>query len=60
MKNCYLGHSYTNKDVKDTLKKIGANFKYLDNEALIKNSAALKNQKIIGWFQGRMEFGPEP
>ena len=59
MKNCYLGHSYTNKNVKDTLKKIGANFKYLDNKTLIKETVtALKSQKIIGWFQGRMEFGP--
>ena len=41
------------------LNEIGANFEILNYEELIDKTAEfLSNEKAIGWFQGRMEFGP--
>ena len=59
MKGSYLGPTYDNETIEQTLKNIGASYKILDNDKLIEFSAnALSKGKIIGWFQGRMEFGP--
>ena len=56
----YLGNEYSNKQIKHTLirykDKISA--KYFSNESLVKETAKIINdQKIVAWFQGRMEFG---
>ena len=41
------------------LKNLKANFKKLDDDQITKNVAELlADQKTVGWFQGRMEFGP--
>ena len=40
------------------LKNIGAKYKELEDENLIDKSAESYQMKSIGWFQGRMEFGP--
>jgi len=59
MKGAYLGPSYNNNEVQDTLKSLGAKYEKQKEEDLINIVAnELKNQKTIGWFQGRMEFGP--
>ncbi len=59
MKGSYLGPSYSNSEVENTLKNIGAKYHFLDDMPLIERvSKYLIEQKIIGWFQGRMEFGP--
>jgi carbamoyltransferase len=59
MKGSYLGPSYGNKTIEQTIKNTGANYRILDNDKLIDFSAnSLSKGKIIGWFQGRMEFGP--
>ena len=59
MKGSYLGQEFSENQIIDELNEIGAKFKTLDYEDLINITAQnLSNQKVIGWFQGRMEFGP--
>ena len=59
MNGSYLGTEFTQDEIENELKSIGAIFKKVDYENLInKASEFLSNQKVIGWFQGRMEFGP--
>ena len=54
-----LGPSYTNEQVVEELAGFGAVFKELPESTLYDTVAdILANEKIIGWFQGRMEFGP--
>ena len=53
----YLGPKYSQKQIKTTLTKIGLKFEKLDNSPL--NCAnKLKQGNVVGWFQGKMEFGP--
>ena len=55
----YLGPSFTEKEIEKNLNSLGAKYKKYDKEEMIQITAnELKNGKIIGWFQGRMEFGP--
>ena len=59
MKGSYLGTEFTQQEIEKELKSLGANYKTLDYENLINETAEfLSNEKAIGWFQGRMEFGP--
>ena len=59
MKGSYLGTEYNQEEIERELKAAGANFETLNYEELIdKTSEFLLNEKAIGWFQGRMEFGP--
>ena len=59
MNGSYLGSEFTQEQIENELKSVGANFNIFDYENLIdKTSDYLSNQKAIGWFQGRMEFGP--
>ena len=59
MKGSYLGPEYSQSDIENELTKIGANFTVIDEEKLISTTADdLANGEAIGWFQGRMEFGP--
>ena len=59
MSGSYLGPQYSQDEVEKKLKEIGANFEVLDEEKLIENTALeLSHNKAVGWFQGRMEFGP--
>ncbi len=59
MKGSYLGPKYSNEKVESDLKNLKANFKKLDDDQITKNVAELlADQKTVGWFQGRMEFGP--
>ena len=55
-----LGPSYTAEEVKKVLENCKLRFRYLlTTEELIGGAvAAIDNQKIIAWMQGRMEFGP--
>lgn len=58
-KGSYLGPSFTNDEIVTYLKKVGAHFSTLSDDALFeKTSDLLNNEKVIGWFQGRMEYGP--
>ena len=55
----YLGPEYSQDEVEKKLKELGATFEVLDNEQLSEKTALeLSNGKAVGWFQGRMEFGP--
>ncbi len=59
MKGSYLGPSYSQKEIENELTKINAKFTTLTEEEIIEQtSECLSNGEIIGWFQGRMEFGP--
>jgi len=59
MDGSYLGPCYSQDEIEKGLKKIGANFEELDEEQLIEKTALdISSGKAIGWFQGRMEFGP--
>ena len=59
MRGSYLGPSFNNDEILDKLTALGADFEKLSEEDLLKITAKeLSKEKIIGWFQGRMEFGP--
>jgi len=59
MRGSYLGPEYSHSEIEKKLKEMGANFELLDDEQLIEKTALeLSNGKAVGWFQGRMEFGP--
>ena len=59
MKGSYLGPEYGQKEIEQRLKAAGARFTVVDDAAVIAEAAdALAGQKALGWFQGRMEFGP--
>jgi carbamoyltransferase len=59
MQGSYLGPEFPQSEIETRLAAMGAIFEVLDDEALIARSAtALAEQKALGWFQGRMEFGP--
>jgi len=59
MKGSYLGPEYSQSEIEKELKSIGANFDVLNDEDLIdKTAQGLTNGQAVGWFQGRMEFGP--
>ena len=59
MKGSYLGTEFTQEEIENELKSIGAKFETVKYDELIDTTAKfLSNEKAIGWFQGRMEFGP--
>ena len=59
MQGSYLGPEYSQKDIQNDLDKMGAVYEIKNEEDLINQTAEdLSTGKVIGWFQGRMEFGP--
>jgi carbamoyltransferase len=59
MAGSYLGPEFSQDQIEQELKSLGANYEILNYENLIeKTSDYLSKEKAIGWFQGRMEFGP--
>ena len=59
MKGSYLGPSFNENVIENKLKELKAVFKKQDSNRIISTTAKeLSNSKIVGWFQGRMEFGP--
>ena len=59
MQGSYLGPEYADAEIEKRLAAAGARFTVLDGEAAIAAAAdGLKDGKAVGWFQGRMEFGP--
>ena len=59
MQGSYLGPFFTNAEIKKTLEEIGADYNELDDMKIIdQTSEDLAKGKAVGWFQGRMEFGP--
>jgi len=59
MNGSYLGPKFDNNEVQSTLSTLNATFEKLPEEELLKVTAQeLSKERTIGWFQGRMEFGP--
>lgn len=59
MQGGYLGPAFAQTDIEKRLTACGAKFAVLDEVAMINQCAAdLAQGKAVGWFQGRMEFGP--
>lgn len=59
MKGSYLGPAFTSDEVENRLKSIGANYSRVDDSELFAQVAdSLAKEKVVGWLQGRMEFGP--
>lgn len=59
MQGGYLGTHFEQADIEARLRQAGAQFDVLDEDALIAQCAQdLEQGKAMGWFQGRMEFGP--
>ncbi len=59
MQGAYLGPSFSPEETEAFLQSVGASYHRLDRGCLLQKTAELlANEKIIGWFNGRMEFGP--
>jgi len=59
MQGSYLGPEFTQDQIENELNSIGAKFEKFDYMSLIdQTSDFLSQEKAVGWFQGRMEFGP--
>ncbi|UPM49251.1 carbamoyltransferase [Synechococcus sp. A10-1-5-1] len=59
MKGTYLGPTFSNSEIRDYLTSIKAPFHALEDPLLFDRLAELLDQgKVVGWFNGRMEFGP--
>jgi carbamoyltransferase len=60
MSGSYLGPSYSDKEIEQMAKENQAKFTYFDDfkELSAKTAELLAEGNVIGWFQGRMEFGP--
>ena len=59
MQGSYLGPAFSQHDVERRLTEVGAVFDLMDEPSLLDaTTAALTEEKAVGWFQGRMEFGP--
>ena len=59
MRGSLLGPAYSDDEIEAILKKHNAvHARYSDNELLEKTVQLLADEKVVGWFQGRMEFGP--
>ncbi len=59
MKGAYLGPRFSESDIQGYLDSVGACYSYLDDEVLMPRLAEiLEKGQVVGWLQGRMEFGP--
>jgi len=59
MKGAYLGPKFSDREIREYLDSIGAVYVQLDEPALLARVAELlERENVVGWFQGRMEFGP--
>jgi carbamoyltransferase len=59
MHGSYLGPAFTDDAIEDVLRSVGAVYEHLPESALLDRAAALlADERVVGWFQGRMEFGP--
>ena len=59
MRGSYLGPKFENNVIENKLKNLKAKYKQLNSNEIISLTAKeLSNEKTVGWFQGRMEFGP--
>ena len=59
MNGSFLGPEYSQTEIETRLKALGARFRVLSDDTLISTAVhSLERKDALGWFQGRMEFGP--
>lgn len=59
MAGSYLGPAYSNDEIEQSLQALGAAYRRVPDDLLFTQVAKdLASEKVVGWFQGRMEFGP--
>ncbi|MGH7541270.1 MAG: carbamoyltransferase family protein [Gemmatimonadota bacterium] len=59
MRGAFLGPSFAPDEIRAYLDSVGAVYTRLERDELIERGArALADEKVLGWFNGRMEFGP--
>ncbi len=59
MTKAYWGPQYSNGQIEKVLKEYGLDYEAMEEEPLIKRTVeAIAQGKVVGWFQGRMEWGP--
>ena len=59
MHGSYLGPRYSENQIREYLDSVGARYEQLDSPVLLPRVADILTQEhVVGWFQGRMEFGP--
>jgi carbamoyltransferase len=59
MKNAFTGPEYSDDAVKTYLDSLGVEYRCVDRPQLLQETAQLiASQQVVGWFQGRMEYGP--
>jgi carbamoyltransferase len=58
MNGAYLGPSYDDDESSRRLEQVGARFEWLNDDVIGRAAGDLADGKGLGWFQGRMEFGP--
>ncbi len=60
MQGSFLGPEFCGCQTEEVIKKYNAQAEFIhdENELLLKTANAIANGKVIGWFQGRMEWGP--
>jgi carbamoyltransferase len=59
MRGSYLGPSFNDGEIEKILTNLGANYEKLSEDKLLEITAdELSKEKTVGWFQGKMEFGP--
>jgi len=59
MKGAYLGPGFTDQEIEAFLESVGAVYRRVERAPLLETVARLlADEKIVGWFNGRMEFGP--
>ena len=59
MRGAYLGPEFSADEIEEYLKRIGASYEKLgDGDLATRAAELLGSENVVGWFQGRMEFGP--
>ncbi|MBI1259439.1 MAG: carbamoyltransferase [Chloroflexi bacterium] len=59
MNDAYTGNQYDNDTIRAELERVGLKYTQVDDAALVKRAAELvADGNVMGWFQGRMEWGP--
>jgi carbamoyltransferase len=59
MRGAFLGPEFSDAEIEETLRSHGAVYEKLDESKLLERTVGLLHeQKVVGWFQGRAEFGP--
>jgi carbamoyltransferase len=56
----YLGPQFADDEIRQFLDRVGARYRFIENEEELCDAVAglIANEKVVGWLQGRMEFGP--